>query len=502
MSSRVPDMRVTWLSRTLDPPVSPETLRRRIAEHPGAAMLESVAQNKTFGRFSFFAWDPVREATTPHGGDGEDPFSVLKNVCRPWLRFAHPPEIPFVGGWIGCVVYDAGRFVEPTAGWRHRSRDGLPAASWRLYDTALIHDRLKNEWIAAGVELPSRLSGGHRPPLAERLDAVEQFARQAARDVFPSGPTLAAEGEWNDSKCDYVAKVERILDYIRAGDVFQVNLARGFRARLKDSPVEIYERLCRANPAVYAAYLNLRGTDGEAPISILSSSPELFLSVRDRRVTTRPIKGTRPRGRDADADRAAARELAHSEKDRAELNMIIDLERNDLGRVCEYGSVRVLDEGSIETLPTVLHRTASITGRLRADADAIDLLAAAFPGGSITGAPKVRAMQIIDELEPQARGAYCGAVGYIGVDGDMQLNLAIRTMTVAGGHAEFHVGSGIVADSDPDDEFRELNAKAAGMLAALGLPNGGAEGNCSDTVDAAIAAPLQPSRAEVEKSRG
>ncbi len=194
----------------------------------------------------------------------------------------------------------------------------------------------------------------------------------------------------------------------------------------------------------------------------------MFLRLEDGIVTSQPIKGTRPRGATPDEDALEAAALANSEKDQAELNMIVDLVRNDLGRVCTYGTVQVANEGAIERHPTVFHRAATVRGRLRSDCDAFDLLRAAFPGGSITGAPKVRAMQLIHEFETEARGPYCGAIGYIGLDGNMALNLPIRTLTMADGWLDLKVGSGIVADSVPVEEYEELGAKAAGMLAAIG----------------------------------
>jgi para-aminobenzoate synthetase component 1 len=279
------------------------------------------------------------------------------------------------------------------------------------------------------------------------------------------------EGErWSYSREAYLAKAERTLEYIRAGDIFQANIARRCRVPVASHPYEIYERLQEVNPSTFAAYLPLSPPNSiAAPAAIVSASPELFLQLRSGTVTTRPIKGTRPRGVTPGEDEQARRALAGSIKDRAELNMIIDLERNDLGRVCEYGTVRVESDGDIEALPTVFHRTATITGRLRQDADVIDLLRATFPGGSITGAPKVRAMQIINELEPAPRGPYCGAIGYLGLNGEMMLNLAIRTLVIRDGAADVMVGSGIVADSEPEEEYAELEAKAAGMFAALRL---------------------------------
>jgi para-aminobenzoate synthetase component 1 len=389
--------------------------------------------------------------------------------------------LPFVGGWVGYLAYEAGRFVEPTAFGRRsnpgdegRKRPVLPVSNWALYDTVLLHDKQGDRWTAAGVELPSRLSREDRPPIGERLASIERFVAKAVTepaDGSPAAPVITSV-RWNFSKDAYIAKVCRALDYIRAGDIFQVNLARRCRLACDAPPIEVYERLRRSNPSAFAAYLPVSSlTTGGAPAAVLSSSPELFLDVRSGTVITRPIKGTRPRGATPAEDEVERLALATSEKDRAELNMIIDLERNDLGRVCEYGSVRVLSDGDIEQLATVFHRTATVTGRLRDNTDAIDLLRATFPGGSITGAPKVRAMQIIDELEPSAREVYTGAIGYIGLDGSMALNIAIRTMLAADGHVDVMVGSGIVADSQPEAEYEELQAKAAGMLRAFDRAN-------------------------------
>ena len=257
--------------------------------------------------------------------------------------------------------------------------------------------------------------------------------------------------------------MRKAIDYISAGDVFQVNLSQRFTAALTEHPSRIYDRLRRDAPAVYGAYLD------HLDYALLCNSPELFLRIeRDpesglRRVITRPIKGTRARGAGLDY------QLRDSEKDQAELNMIIDLERNDLGRVCEIGTVKVTQPRIIESHPTVFHGVATIEGLLRPDVTFVDLLRATFPGGSVTGAPKVRAMQIIEELEPTRRGPYCGAVGYIAADGSMEFNIAIRTMVVADGLVHMSVGGGIVADSDPIAEYEETLVKARAMFAAVGV---------------------------------
>jgi para-aminobenzoate synthetase component 1 len=262
---------------------------------------------------------------------------------------------------------------------------------------------------------------------------------------------------------DYRRAVGRARRYIFAGDVYQVNLSQRFQLPLACNPFDAYLRLRSHNPAPFAAYLNL--PEGQ----VLSASPERFLRFdpRGRRVQTRPIKGTRPRGRTPVEDEAMARELLKSEKDRAENVMIVDLERNDLGRVAEIGSVRVMELASLETLPTVFHLTSTVEATLREDRDPVDLLLATFPGGSITGAPKIRAMEIIDELEPTARSVYTGAIGRIGFDGSLDLNIAIRTIVVKGRAAYFQAGGGIVADSDPEMEYRETLHKARALRDAL-----------------------------------
>ena len=268
----------------------------------------------------------------------------------------------------------------------------------------------------------------------------------------------------------YLAAVGRTIEYIRAGDIFQVNLSQRFTAALSQEPLAIYHRLIDASPANYGGLLDF------GDYALICNSPELFLRVmRDpetghRRVTTRPIKGTRPRREGMEA------ELRDSVKDAAELNMIVDLERNDLGRVCRTGSVKVTQPRTIETHPTVLHGVATIEGVLRDDVSFVDLLRATFPGGSITGAPKIRAMEIIDELEPVRRGPYCGAIGYLDSEGTIEFNIAIRTMIATNGRIHIPVGGGIVADSDPAAEYEETLVKARAMFAALGLSLPSGEG--------------------------
>jgi para-aminobenzoate synthetase component 1 len=266
----------------------------------------------------------------------------------------------------------------------------------------------------------------------------------------------------NFSREGYEAAVRRTVEYIHAGDCFQVNLSQRLLAPLREYPLELYGRLRELNPAPFSAYFDL------GDFQILSASPERFLRVYpDGEVETRPIKGTRPRGRTPEEDAALIRDLANSPKDRAENVMIVDLLRNDIGKVCEYGSVRVPQVCEVETFRFVHHLVSEVRGKLRPGLGPLDLLAAAFPGGSVTGAPKVRAMEIIAELEPTARGPYCGCLGWIGFDGAMDTNILIRTFTAGRGWVQFPVGGGIVADSDPAREYEETLHKAAGLLRAL-----------------------------------
>jgi para-aminobenzoate synthetase component 1 len=345
----------------------------------------------------------------------------------------------------------------------------LPDMYWAFYDSLMILDHARRR-----AEIHNTSSGGRDSQwLLDRWRPLVAEASSGA-PVAPLPPPGALRFEDLDANFTpegYHRAVARAIDYIAAGDIFQVNLSQRFTAPLRGTPAELYLRLRRANPAPFAAYL---ACDDPAALglpqrwAVLSSSPERFLQVADRHVATRPIKGTRPRRPGDEGFNAASRAaLLASKKDAAELAMIVDLERNDLGRVCSFGTVRVTEPRTLEEYAAVYHTVAQVEGRLHDDCDLVDLLRATFPGGSITGAPKIRAMQIIDELEPTARSVYTGAVGYVGFDGRMDLNLAIRTLLVDGNRVHLQVGGGIVADSTPEDEYAETLAKARAMLQAL-----------------------------------
>jgi len=287
--------------------------------------------------------------------------------------------------------------------------------------------------------------------------------RRRDRPAAPSYPVPDVPGvRSNFTRAGYLDAAARVIEYVYAGDIFQANLSQRLQAPLAGTPFELYRRLRQRNPAPFAAYLDF------GDVVVASSSPERFLRVDDgRRVETRPIKGTRPRGVGPEHDAALALALAESDKDMAENVMIVDLLRNDLSRVCRPGSVRVPELFALEHYQTVHHLVSTVVGELAPQRDALDLLRAAFPGGSITGAPKVRAMQIIAELEPTQRAVYCGSIGYVSVTGALDTSIVIRTYLVIGRDVYFQVGGGIVADSDPAQEYRETLDKARGLIAAL-----------------------------------
>jgi len=440
----------------------------------GALWLDSALYHPTYGRYSYLALDPYLtlrfrgERIFARGAEHWDaegnPFPHLARLLEEHRVSPLPGLPPFVGGAAGYLGYDLGRHIERVPS---RAADdlGLPEAWLGFYDVVCAIDHAEQRaWIIA-TGLPETRASWRERRAAARAEQVQAWlARAAERGVPEAGPSVRESGVGEEIELQrpfFTAAVRRAQEYIAAGDIYQVNLA--FRQELpapRDS-LRAYQRLRAVSPGSYAAYLDI----GEA--QILSSSPECFIQLRGNQVETRPIKGTRPRGATPTEDARLAAELAASPKDRAENVMIVDLERNDLGRVCSYGTVRVAELWSVETYATLHHLTSAVTGELYPGGGRTDLLKATFPGGSITGAPKVRAMHIIEELEPVRRGVYTGAIGCFSATGDADLNIAIRTATVTGGRAYFHVGCGIVADSDPDAEFEEAVVKAQGLAHAL-----------------------------------
>jgi para-aminobenzoate synthetase component 1 len=375
-----------------------------------------------------------------------DPFDVLRELLRRF-QLPDPPDAPaLTGAAVGYLSYDLRHFVEKLP---RRANDDL-----RVPDIYLaFYTRIITMDHHTGKAYFTRYVP---PDLPAFLDL--QHATHSTFHVSPF--TFHA----NFTKDEYLTVVQKVKDYITAGDVYQVNLSQRFAAPMSTTPEDLYLRLRRINPAPFAAFLKF------PEFSVVSASPERFLHFdpRTRRVHTRPIKGTRRRGQTPEEDERWAQELLRSEKDRAEHVMIVDLERNDLGRVATTGSVRVSEMATLETFPTVFHLTSTVEATLREDKDCVDLLRATFPGGSISGAPKIRAMEIIDELEPTTRGIYTGSIGYFAFDGRMDLNIAIRTLVVKDDLAYFQVGGGIVADSEPEAEYQETLDKAAAMRTAVG----------------------------------
>ncbi len=379
-----------------------------------------------------------------------DPLDLLRHELAAHRRAPAASPLPFSGGAAGFFSYDLGRGLELGAS-RHPNTQAMPDMVVGLYDTVIGFDHTASRaWLMLGDRPGSTFSAR-----AEALSA--RCARRATRSALPGllwTPDIDRE--------TYLAQVERVLAYIRAGDIFQANFTMRHTAVRPDDldTASLYLALRHTSPAPFAAYL-----DCGAGMALLSASPERFLSLDAAgRIEARPIKGTRRRDADPIRDRALAEELARSVKDRAENLMIVDLLRNDIGRVAEIGSIRVPDLYGIESFASVHHMVSSITGTLRRDLSAIDLLRASLPGGSITGAPKIRAMQIIDELESCRRGPYCGAIGWIGFDGAMDTSIVIRTLVATPGLLAVQAGGGIVADSDPAAEYDEMMLKAASVL--------------------------------------
>jgi len=462
------------LVEQIAPAPEPEAAFQRVCCLPHCLFLDSALRHPVLGRYSFLAADPFDYLELP--ADGTECLDELARRISPFP--AHPVSglPPFQGGAAGLLGYELGRSLEslpPPAIDEFR----VPALAVGLYDAVVAFDHLQQRaWIISqGLpeldprrrrrraeqrveQVRSWLTGGgpDRPRRESRLPGVE------AGRLAPQYPVDGPDGlTSNFSAAGYLRAVRRAREYVFAGDIFQVNLAQRLLYPARDDPVSLYLRLRRCNPAPFAGYFDL------GDFQVVSASPERFLRVSAGTVETRPIKGTRPRTDAALPDQLAKEELLRSEKDHAENVMIVDLLRNDLSRVCRAESVYVSQLCKLETYRYVLHLVSAVCGRLREECSPIDLIRAAFPGGSITGAPKVRAMEIIAELEPTARGAYCGSLGYLGFDGSLDLSILIRTITAGRGWWQAPVGGGIVAQSKPHEEYQETWQKAEGLIRAL-----------------------------------
>ena len=459
-----------------NPPEPPQAFDL-FKDRPFSFFLDSGMDRRRLGRYSFMGSDPFlvmrsrgREITLSDA-EGEravdgDPFEVLGDLLRQHRLGSDPAALPFAGGAVGYLSYDLGHFVERLPS---RAVDDLqlPECYLAFYGSVVAFDRLEGRAYVAANGFPEYGGNGVAQARA-RLDELRRALAGAPSSAANEGRLQpGARGpvglRSNFTHEGYVEAVQRVREYIQAGDIFQANISQRFEADMPLAPYELYSRLREINPAPFAGFLNFDG------LAVVSASPERFLRVRGDQVETRPMKGTRPRGRDAAGDEALARELVNSAKDRAEHVMIVDLERNDLGRVCRYGTVRVSELAALEKYATVFHLTSTVEGRLRPGQGVVDLLRATFPGGSITGAPKVRAIEIIDEIEPTRRSVYTGAIGYLGFDGNLDLNIAIRTILVKDRRAFFQVGGGVIYDSEPEAEYIETLDKAQALIRALSM---------------------------------
>jgi para-aminobenzoate synthetase component 1 len=459
--------------------VAPMDVAEQLLDLPGLVLLESARPGRN-ARWTYLTADPVAAIDAP--AEGADPFAnarrLLARLCT--TRVATMRDgvnrgdvdrgdvmslPPFLGGLAGFLGYDLGRRFERLPSVALADQE-LPALRLALHDWVIAWDRRAGlAWL-----------GGRA--VDERIAALDARLEEVRRRVLRPVPWRTSAGASIDGlelrsgldRAAYEAGVESVRQSIAAGDIYQANLTRRLATPFRGDPWPLYRRLRTGDPSLFAAYVDLGANPlTGAPRAIASASPEPFLSLTaDGKVETNPIKGTRPRGRDREDDRRLARELLLSEKDRAENVMIVDVLRNDLGRVCVPGTVRVPRLCRLERTAAVQHLVSTVTGQLAPGRDSFDLLAATFPGGSITGAPKIRAMELVEELEPVRRGPYTGIAGWVGADGAMGSSILIRTFVADGERLSLHVGGGITWRSDPASEWAETIAKAHGPLSAIG----------------------------------
>jgi len=424
-------------------PLTPSQCFEVFKDRPFSFFLDSGMEHGKPGRYSFMGSDPFLilqsrkdEISLSHPGGQQkrlkgNPFDVVDELLELYHLDDHPSGIPFAGGAIGYFSYDLCQFIErlPTTTVDDLN---LPECYLAFYDTIVAFDHLNGKTYVVATGFPETAEAKRKLAATEKLTEVKSKLLSNPTYSIAEEPTVASARtnialKSNFTPEDYLKAVDTAREYIMAGDIFQVNLSQRFEADLPVSPYELYRQLRKINPAPFANYFNFDG------VSVVGASPERFLRVSHDRVQTRPIKGTRPRGKTPTEDEALAQALLSSTKDRAENVMIVDLERNDIGRVCQYGTVKVTELAILETFPTVFHLTSTVEGKLCPGKNRIDLLKATFPGGSITGAPKVRAMEIIDELEPTRRSIYTGSLGYLSFSNEMDLDIVIRTFIIKDG---------------------------------------------------------------------
>jgi len=448
-------------------PINLAALSEVFAGRKSASILGGNVSKENADGFSYWVCDP-KDVFEFRAGQ-QSPFQKLhRALCRYSLEEDHENALPkglFCGGWIGYLAYELGRYIEKLPA---TTTDDLKMPLVRLcfYDRVIAYDHVDRTFWLVALDLPS---DPEQPQ--EKLDGLEELLTQS--ENVRVRPPVAADLDRIDfsairsnmSKDYYLRAVAKIKHYIYEGDIYQVNFSQRFECDFDGRPMDLFHWQNHYNPSPYAAYIDA------GQHHIVSASPEMFITIRDGLITTQPIKGTRPRinnpAQDQQINAKNFNELLTSEKEQAELNMIIDLERNDVARICKPGTRRVVQPRTIESYPTVFHAVATVAGQLRREATFCDVLKAMFPGGSITGAPKIRSMEIIDETEPTARGVYTGSIGFIGLDGSVCLNIAIRTIIVKTQKAYAQTGGGIVADSDPEAEWDETITKAKALLAGI-----------------------------------
>jgi len=430
-------------------------LFRQLIAQPWAVFLDSGRPYLSQGRYDILTSNPYITLTTWKNitviqtknrihYSKFDPFLLLKQALRTPVP-QHSVHFPFTGGAIGYFSYDLARHLERLPNLA-RDQEQLPDMAVGLFDWIVIVDHIKKEsWL---------IGQGNDPDTFKYWEQLKRLLSTQKAKKYQSFKVLS-NVQSNMTKNDYEKAFKKIKSYIHNGDCYQVNLAQRFAAHAWGNPWQLYQKLRTMNPAPFSSYLH------NPYVTVLSSSPERFLLVKNGYVETKPIKGTRPRSENPVKDQVLLSDLIHSEKDQAENLMIVDLLRNDLGKTCQYGSIQVPKLFEPESFATVHHLVSTITGQLTPGKHALDLLRDCFPGGSITGAPKVRAMEIIEELEPNRRGVYCGAIGYIGYNGNMDTNIAIRTMIYNNNEIRYWAGGGLVEDSQLESEYEEIQTKAA-----------------------------------------
>ncbi|OGX40155.1 MAG: aminodeoxychorismate synthase, component I [Omnitrophica WOR_2 bacterium RIFCSPLOWO2_01_FULL_41_12] len=438
---------------------SPFNIFRKLSAQKYCFWLESSLNSEhSLGRYSFLGIDPFYIFQAKN----RDPFADLRKICAQYKLDLPQTKLPFLGGAVGYFAYDLGFALEKKLNCQPKEDSGIPDCFFGFYNTIIIIDHFKQLLYIFSVGFPEKKYHLAKTLAETNFKKAYNLISQSHIDTYrPNTKENLHQISANFTKVNYLLAVKKAKEYIKAGDIYQVNLAQELQTKTDLSGPEIYGRLRKISPSYFSAYLDAKD------FQIISSSPERFLKVEGNKVTTRPMKGTRPRSQNRLRDQRFKKALLKSAKDKAELIMIVDLERNDLGKVCAYDSIQVNKLRQLEGYSTVFQTTATVSGSLHKDKDRFDLLRACFPGGSITGCPKIRAMEIIEELEPTRRSIYTGSLGYLSFSGGLDFNILIRTILKKNNKLHFGIGGGIVADSRPEDEYRETLVKAKAMLEAI-----------------------------------